>query len=101
MPFQYQFPVPVLPDAGLTIIFRRWLIEEQGCVSRGTAVAVIESSGRLYRVLANGEGLLWKKFVAPGDQVKSTATLGMIAADGENVPYGRPYSVAELEEGPA
>jgi pyruvate/2-oxoglutarate dehydrogenase complex dihydrolipoamide acyltransferase (E2) component len=67
-------------------------------VSAGTAVAQIESAGKVWDVMANGDGFLWEKLVEPGQVLRGNEKIAMIAADGENVPYGRPYSSAQFAE---
>jgi hypothetical protein len=63
MPFHYEFPMPSFSGVDKVITFNAWLLEMRDRVSAGTPVAVVKSGEQLYRVLANGEGFLWKKSV--------------------------------------
>jgi hypothetical protein len=89
--------MPELPVATEAIVFRSWLLDIRGAVFPGTPVATVVVGQKVYRVLANGEGFLWTKLAQPGDRLKVGQSLGNIAADGENIPYGKPYSLAEPE----
>jgi hypothetical protein len=71
----------------------KWLVSERAQLHRGAAVAVIVASGIRYEVRANGDGFLRKRLVKKGEISPSTP-LAIIAADGESIPYGKPYSVA-------
>ena len=73
----------------------RSLLDLRSPVSAGTAVARIELSGELFDVIANGEGFLCEKLREPGDRLKKRDNIGMIAAEAENIPYGKPYSLAQ------
>ncbi len=95
MPFRYDLPIPKLfspqPD---TVRIAKWLIEEHAEVHRGTEIAVLETPKGQYIVMANGDGFLMKRYVQAGAEVSSTEPIASIGADGENVPYGRPHSLA-------
>jgi pyruvate/2-oxoglutarate dehydrogenase complex dihydrolipoamide acyltransferase (E2) component len=100
MPFSYNLPVPEIPPEALDdsggVRLRRFLIEEGSWVQAGTAVAELQSATAVVRVLANGTGVLRKRVAQPGATVRAGDALAMIEADGEAVPYDRPYSVADL-----
>ena|SRR5437016_7064812 len=103
MPFQYFLPVPRFTEYGSRskIIFREWLLDLRAPVSAGTAVARIELSGELFDVIANGEGFLCEKLRKPGDRLKKRDNIGMIAAEAENIPYGKPSSLAQAVQKPS
>jgi len=97
MPFLYDFAVPAIPRGQEMAIFENWELAERDPVSAaGTAIATIRVGERRFRILANGDAFLWKKMVRPGEKIRSTQVLGKLAADGENIPYGRPYSFLEI-----
>lgn len=43
--------------------------------------------------LANGKGRLWKKLAQVGVEVSSDSIFAQVAADGEDIPYGKPYVI--------
>ena len=96
MPFTYEFPFPELPNGPIdrTIKLEKWLIKEHAELHAGTAVAVIVASGVRYEVQANGEGFLRTRLVGKGETISQSTPLAIVAAEGENIPYGKPYSVA-------
>jgi len=96
MPFTYRFNLPSLPEVEGTIVFQEWIAANRAHVLPGTPVALIAVSGKRYRILANGDAYLWEKLVKPGEALKPGHLLGNMAADGENIPYGKPHSLAEL-----
>jgi len=96
MPFTYRFELPSLPETEGAIVFREWFVANRAHVLPGTSVALVAVSGNRYRILANGDAYLWEKLVKPGDTLNPGHLLGLMAADGENIPYGKPYSLAEL-----
>lgn len=97
MPFTYEFPVPTLPDGSSdrSVKLEKWLMREHGAIHKGSAVAIIVASGVRYEVRANGDGFLQERLVKKGKTVLLSRPLAIIAADGESIPYGKPYSVAD------
>ena len=54
----------------------------------------MDAAGTRYEVRANGDGFLRKRLVKKGSVVPTATPLATIDADGENIPYDRPYSIA-------
>ena len=52
-----------------------------------------------YKILANGDGFFWNKFARLGQKLKSGDKIAVIGSEGEDVPYGKPYSLAEACDG--
>jgi pyruvate/2-oxoglutarate dehydrogenase complex dihydrolipoamide acyltransferase (E2) component len=73
----------------------RWLLEDGAPVVKGTPVVIVASEGAAYEVRANGEGSLRKRLAFVGQVLEEGTVLATIGADGENIPYGRPYSTCE------
>jgi hypothetical protein len=73
----------------------RWLLEEGAPVAKGTPVVIVASEGTAYEVRANGDGSLRKRLAFEGQVLEEGSVLATIGADGENIPYGRPYSTCE------
>jgi pyruvate/2-oxoglutarate dehydrogenase complex dihydrolipoamide acyltransferase (E2) component len=96
MPFWYQVPIPALDDPQpVNVRLVEWLVGVGDEVHRGTKMAVIEAPTGRYVVIANGDGVFREQHFPAGAEIESTTPIGVIATDGENIPYGRPYSLAE------
>lgn len=102
MPFWYFFTVPKLPlevaDSSNQVELREYLLTEGVPVSPGTPVAMVENRWATIRLKANGVGFLRKTIFSPGTQLHINDPIAVISADGENIPYGREYSVPEIVE---
>jgi len=100
MPFTYNLPVPEIPaealdDSGETRL-KRFMVAEGAWIEAGRAVAELESPHAAIQVLANGTGVLRKWAARPGATLRAGDVLGVVEADGEEVPYDRPYSLADF-----
>ena len=102
MPFWYFFTVPKLPvevsDRSNRVEVREYLLKEGDLVAPGTAIAVVENRWATIRLKANGYGILQKTIFSPGTDVQINTPIAVIGADGENIPYGKDYSIAEVVE---
>ena len=98
MPFRYELPLP--DDSRLAVPCRllQWHVKEWTKVDRGSPVATVEAGGAQYRVLANGPGYIYTLEVNEHATVKPNQCIAQVAADGECIPYGRPYSLLEAIE---
>lgn len=96
MPFWYYLPIPKLDEPQpATVRLVEWLLDDGAEVHRGTKIAVVEIPMGRYTVTANGDGFLREKLFPAGAEIDSFHPIAVIAADGENIPYGRPHSFAE------
>jgi pyruvate/2-oxoglutarate dehydrogenase complex dihydrolipoamide acyltransferase (E2) component len=102
MPFWYFFTVPKLPvevsDRSNRVEVREYLLKEGDLVAPGAAVAIVENRWATIRLKANGYGILQKTIFSPGTDVQINDPIAVIGADGENIPYGKNYSIAEVVE---
>jgi len=100
MPFTYDLPVPEIPPEALDdsggARLKRFMVDEGEWVEAGRAVAELESALAMIQVLANGTGVLRKRAAQPGATVRAGDALAVVEADGEAVPYDRPYSLADF-----
>jgi len=98
VPFWYHLPVPALEQGEIgqdsTVRLVRWLVCEGTSVHEGTVVAIIATDSDVYEVLTNGDGSLREKMFPEGATIPSASPLATISADGENIPYSRPCSIA-------
>jgi pyruvate/2-oxoglutarate dehydrogenase complex dihydrolipoamide acyltransferase (E2) component len=101
MPFWYHISIPDLGETEVGHLrLLKWLIEEGAVVHAGTRLAVVGTKSAAFAILANGEGLFREKLFPSGAELHVGTSIGVIAADGESIPYGKPSSIAErLERG--
>jgi pyruvate/2-oxoglutarate dehydrogenase complex dihydrolipoamide acyltransferase (E2) component len=96
MPFWYHLPVPELADAEQQPLrIKKWLLDIGSEVHQGTRIVIVKAGNSEYAVSANGDGFLREKLFPAGASVEPSSPIAVIAADGENIPYERPYSLAE------
>jgi pyruvate/2-oxoglutarate dehydrogenase complex dihydrolipoamide acyltransferase (E2) component len=100
MPFWYFFPISnlsedVLDDSRLVQLIE-YLSKERSAVDEGTPIALVETRRAVLKLKANGKGILKKTFFEPGTHIKIGDPIATIAADGEDIPCGKDYSVAEV-----
>jgi hypothetical protein len=49
------------------------------------------------KLLANGDAFLLKKIAKTGQKICPDDTIAEFGADGENIPYGKPYCTVEYQ----
>ncbi|HEY1895340.1 MAG TPA: hypothetical protein VGG62_03665 [Terracidiphilus sp.] len=72
-----------------------WLVRDGEEFHPGTRLAIAETEGRLFAVLANGNGFVRKRLSSVGSELEPGTPIATADADGENIPYDRPCSIAE------
>jgi hypothetical protein len=96
MPFFYNLPIPMLEEPQPEMVrLVRWLVDERTEVHRGTKVAILETKFGRYVATTNGDGILRTKLFPAGAEIESFNPFAVIAADGENIPYDRAYSLSQ------
>jgi pyruvate/2-oxoglutarate dehydrogenase complex dihydrolipoamide acyltransferase (E2) component len=101
MPFWYHVPIPTLPEPDPRLVrLVKWLVEDGAEVHPGTRLAIIEASTGSFVVLTNGAGFLREKLLPTGAELPPGTPIATINTDGEKIPYGRPYSIAERLDAP-
>jgi pyruvate/2-oxoglutarate dehydrogenase complex dihydrolipoamide acyltransferase (E2) component len=102
MPFWYFVPVPELPSEVAhqsgTVDLKQYLVAEGDCVGVGSPIAVIENYWAKMLLKANGKGTVMKMTLRSGVTVKVGDPIVTISADGEDIPYGKPYALLEITE---
>ena len=76
----------------------KWLVQEGEEIHPRTALAILEGPAGKFAVLANGNGFLRERLLAVGMELHAGAPIATVAADGDQIPYGKPYSLAERVE---
>jgi|HubBroStandDraft_4_1064222.scaffolds.fasta_scaffold585287_2 pyruvate/2-oxoglutarate dehydrogenase complex dihydrolipoamide acyltransferase (E2) component len=100
MPFWYHIPVPVISDSSSQAVrLAKWLVKDHEEVHAGTPLAILESPKGRFVVLANGDGFIRERLFPVGAELQTGTPIATVNADGEKIPYGKPYSRAERIEG--
>ena len=76
-----------------SLIFDRWIEESwKKYVTAGTALAMAHDDMGVCTIRLTGPGYLdAKPNLQPGDRIGVGTLMGQFLADGEDIPYGRPY----------
>ena len=102
MPFWYFFPVPKLPPdvshQSNSVEIKKYLLAEGKPVKVGTPVALVENYWAVMVLKANGKGFLKKTFFDRGACVNVGDPIAIIAADGEDLPYGKQCALLDVTE---
>jgi pyruvate/2-oxoglutarate dehydrogenase complex dihydrolipoamide acyltransferase (E2) component len=95
MAFWYEI---ALPDDGRIrrgARLMRWLVEPNQLVDHLQPLAELSTPTGLVRVLSNALGILLELLVAEQGELWAGTILAKFAAEGEDLPCGRPYVVLE------
>jgi pyruvate/2-oxoglutarate dehydrogenase complex dihydrolipoamide acyltransferase (E2) component len=98
MPFTYNVPVPSDLSASARIVLKEWLLNPGDYVNKGYGLALLETDRGLFELCASGKGLVHRHNAKPGTEVPDRASVCVIAAEGEDIPYGREYSTSRRAE---
>ena len=100
MPIKYELSLGDSIDREAEYTFESWIDEVWDRYhERQVAFAVLRGPRGLGRVYTNGVcALLERSPIKPGSTVSQDTVLGTAAADGESVPYGKPYSVFRYDD---
>ena len=69
---------------------------EKSNIDSGTALAIVSSADTRYILRNAGPGFFSRWDIQEGSEVSPGQTIGRITADGELIPYGRPYVTFDL-----
>jgi hypothetical protein len=72
-------------------ILIEWLIDDQTFIHEGTPVATIQCMNSNYTLTINFPAFIDKFLCKPGEEIKASESILKWTADGESIPYGRPY----------
>jgi hypothetical protein len=92
MPFHYNLNTP---DFGVSLLLVEQLIPEKTFIEPNTAVALLGAGDERVILRAAGRGCLTAWYAQPGQSLQSGEPFARMDADGEDVPYGHPYIIAE------
>lgn len=98
MPFYYDIKVPDLGPAKPTrkYWFVKWLLPEKSNIEAGTALAIVSDGETKYVLWNAGPGFFSPWDVQEGQEISPGQTIGRMTADGDLIPYGRPYVTFRL-----
>lgn len=95
MPFWYEVPAPELPAAaGKEATLIEWLRPVHAWVEARDPIARVRCGADEFEVLVNGPGVLAEHRRSVGATIRTGDVLAIMHADGESIPYGKPYSLA-------
>jgi len=95
MPFHYELQFPELVG---DYILAEQLVPERTYIQANTAIAILHSTDRTLVLRNAGRAVLSRWKVKAGDGVVSGQAFARMDADGEDIPYGRPYLVVEPQQ---
>ena len=98
MPFTYKVPVPNELSPCPTVLLKEWLLNPGDYVNVGYGLALLQTGQGLFELCANGEGFVHCHSVNKEEEILNREEVCLLAADGEKIPYGRPYSTCRLIE---
>ena len=87
-----------MPNLGLgqELVLDEWLVEKKTMISKGDLLFSISCGGRLHVFSSNMPCLLAEKLIDAGACVKSGQPIAVAWAEGEDIPYGKPYVIEEV-----
>ena len=103
MPFTYDVTLKGNDLREDSIIFDSWVSKPLFSRFRykklitGQVFAYAHDNLGKIKLLANGDAFLLKKIIKKGQQISSEDIIAVFAADGENIPYGKPYCIAKYQ----
>ena len=100
MPFSYNLTLGNSIPSNETFFFDNWIENVWGTYHNDViAFAVLKGPDGIGKVFTNGASqLLIHADLQQGDKVTATTIIGSAAADGETIPYGKPYAVFSYDE---
>jgi pyruvate/2-oxoglutarate dehydrogenase complex dihydrolipoamide acyltransferase (E2) component len=82
-----------LPEVAVRMV--RFLVKPKTWINVDTPIALVGCGKVSYEILANGEGILREFLRKEGSALTFGENIGIVDADGESIPYGKPYSIAK------
>jgi hypothetical protein len=86
--------MPASSQGSAEAVIEEWLAKPKDWLEAGTAVAVARAGDERFEILANGPASFGKRVAKIGQVVKTGDPVAVLHADGESIPYDRPYSLA-------
>ena len=99
MPFTYKLTLGDSIPEGDELEFVSWISEVWGkYVEKGTAYAIVKGKKGEGIIKTNGPCVLSTKMrLKKGQRIEKDTVIGIAEADGEAIPYDKPYSIFEYE----
>jgi hypothetical protein len=94
MAFYYDLRLPEeLVDCKLVA----QIVAKGSCIEANSVIAIIENNEGRSLLRNAGPGVLSGWFICPGEAIAHGDQLARMLADGEDIPYGKPYLIVERE----
>lgn len=77
------------------VTLKKIVIHPCKLVARNDLLFIVSASGRTYEVRSNMAGGFSALRPKEGQEIPEGDQFGCVVADGENIPYGEPYVLAE------
>lgn len=88
MPFHYDLKLPnELPECTLV----ECLVSKASYIQPGTAICILENDEAQYVLRNAGRGVLREWLSGVGEKLGKDQTIERMDADGEDIPYNKPY----------
>ena len=100
VPFKYNLTLGESIDPGTELVFQSWIDEVWTHYHKEkVAFAILKGHRGSGKAYTNGAcALLEHAELKPDQVVRSDTLLGFAGADGESIPYGKPYSVFRYDD---
>ena len=97
MPFSYGIPLPIHGHSESTgpAVLTKLLVKPGTWVERGDPIAIVQVGGSQYEVQVAGPGVLHQFLCRPPAILSAGQEIAVMHADGEDIPYNRPLSMAK------
>jgi hypothetical protein len=92
MPFYYDLKFPELDEG---FVLAEQLVRERTFIPANTEIALLRFANRKVILRNAGRGVLSVWHVQEGAPVQGGQVFARMDADGEDIPYGRPYLLIE------
>ncbi|MDB5679703.1 hypothetical protein [Sphingomonas bacterium] len=96
MPFLVEISVPELDGKAATLVER--LVLPDGYVGWDKPIALADIGGVRTELICNMPVVIDEWNCSPGDQMASGKLLVTAQAEGDEIPYGKPYARFEAEQ---
>lgn len=93
MPFYGYTGIPDTKDSSQKCegVLTRWLVQERNILKSGDVVAEVDICGKPHKLIICFPACIEERLVKEKEQVSKNQNILKWIADGESIPYGKPY----------